>query len=61
MKYKKKVSKREQSKQTSHLQFLHGYDAITVWINDILKLLLPLSNPVVIDVLSLLVLHGAHG
>lgn len=31
-----------------------------VRINDFLELLLPFSNPAVIDVLTLLVIHGTH-
>lgn len=45
----------------AHLQLIHGYDAVAVWINDFLKLLLPLSDPLIFDLCSLLVLHSAHG
>lgn len=45
----------------THLQFFHSYNAIPIRIDDFLKFLLPLPHPVVIDVLSLLVFHNAHG
>lgn len=45
----------------SHLQLVHGDDAVAIRIDHFLELLLPLPDPVVVDVLALLVVHGAHG
>lgn len=45
----------------AHLQLLHGDDAVVVGVDDLLELLPPVPHPVIVDVLSLLVLHRAHG
>lgn len=45
----------------AYLELFHGDNAVVVGIDDLLKLLLPLTNPVVINVLALLVLHRALG
>lgn len=45
----------------THLQLCHGHDPIMVGVNQLLELSLPVPYPAVINILALLVLHGAHG
>ena len=44
-----------------HLQLRHGHNPIVVGVNQLLELSLPIPHPAVVNILALLVLHGAHG